>query len=127
MKAVFALLLSFTSVNAWAGGELPFPFDQEAQMQVVQDHTWAVVTTNLSVQLKVYLDPRDAALEWVRIWIRGDDGFVWNRILMQRSGNEVHAGFVLDEAQGEVALDLQNSNAGDFILGDQHYRLVLRK
>lgn len=123
-KFILALLI-LVSFQLRAGGELPFPFQQEHEMRALNALTWQVDTTNLIVQMKILQNPADLRIQWIKIWIKGDDGFVWSRTYLQKSSDHVITPVTVNQTPGLLDLHIDQSQGSSLKIGDQVFKLVV--
>lgn len=72
MKFLTSLAILFCTAQAFAGGDMPFPFDGEAEQAVVNSANFHQDELGLLVEVKQYKDH-------TKVWLRADNRFVFDR------------------------------------------------
>lgn len=123
------LLLSLTSLVlitsmplAWAGGDLPFPFDGQTTAKVIERQLWRAEGLDLVVQMQVYANEKRQP--WGKIWLRHGDGTVEDRIWVDQVTSEVDTAVKLDTRSGRLYLNRQNSFTSFIQVDGISFRLV---
>lgn len=121
---VLLALTTFGS-SAWCGGELPFPFDDETGLPVLETHVWEVQGTNLDVQLKI-LQSSEEGVQMVKVWIRNDSGFVFSRTRVLRNGDSIVVPVQVEQRVGRLSVDWGPMGQGTLELNGQVFTLLVR-
>ncbi|MGE4131615.1 MAG: hypothetical protein AB7F86_08245 [Bdellovibrionales bacterium] len=120
MRTIF-VLLTFLSSPAWAGGELPFPYFGENQATVIGNHHFLVEGLPLSIEVKVYQDNSNAENIWAKTWIRGDGGYVWDRIWTQVRDGVLRDVFEVGDRRGRLEIHLNRLDQTHLIFDGRSY------
>ncbi len=124
LKVILLALMTWFTCPAFAGGDLPFPYDQTETLTVVESRMWDVMDSNLLVQLRVYQDKTNSNVQWIRIWIRGDDGYVWYRVFLQKVSLSIDAPVKVDTSAGELFVELAPFGSSHMVLDRTNYKMV---
>src|SRR4051812_33072969 len=102
MKWLLMLLTVLSCARAFGGGELPFPFDSDTEMPMLSSHMYSVQGTSLTVQVKTYQDPKVANLQWAKVWIRGEQEFVFDREWGTPQGTSLAVMVHIESSKGKL-------------------------
>ena len=123
---LLGLMIAF-QFPAFAGGDLPFPFDQENQMPVLDNRAWQALDTNLIVQVRIYQDIQRKDVQWLRAWIRGNDGFVWERLQMQFEQPKIDTDVMIGKHPGHLRVSWARAQkqGGELVIDGTRYPLEI--
>lgn len=103
----------------YGGGEVPFPLEGDNALPVLESRSLHNSEINLTVQIRVY-QSLDGGRE-AKIWVRGADGFVWDRVWLKVHGDILSSEVELGQNTGTMIADLKAG--GQLFIGGRIFTL----